>query len=66
MSHGWGRVAYEAYAESCGGKSIHGETLPSWDDQKPEIRQHWEKTAFTVIQAYTGRLSESWQTMEGA
>jgi hypothetical protein len=37
-----GQVAYEAYVKSCGGKSIRGEDLPSWQDQAPAIRAHWE------------------------
>jgi hypothetical protein len=43
-----GRIAYEAYVASCGGKSVHGEDLPSWDDQAPEIRQHWQAAADAV------------------
>ena len=37
----FGRIAYEAYVQDCGGKSIHGEDLPAWDDQAPAIRAHW-------------------------
>lgn len=54
MSAGWGRVAYEAYVESCGGRSIHNEVLPAWEDQQPEIRRHWEQAAAATIRAYTG------------
>lgn len=32
----WGRVNYEAYTRAVDGKSVHGETLPTWD----EISQH--------------------------
>ena len=44
-----GRVAYEAYVASCGGKSVHGEPLPSWPGQKAEIRQHWRAAADAVL-----------------
>jgi hypothetical protein len=32
MSFNFGKVAYEAYSASVGGVSVHGESLPSWDD----------------------------------
>lgn len=51
---GWGRPAYEAYLESCGGESIRGEKLPSWEAQQPGIRKHWEHAADAVIAAYIG------------
>lgn len=51
---GWGRPAYEAYFESCGGKSIHGEDLPSWEDQSPEIRRRWEAAGDGVYHAVMG------------
>lgn len=44
-----GQVAYEAYVESCGGKSIHGEDLPNWFDVAPEIREHWRAAADAVL-----------------
>jgi hypothetical protein len=44
-----GQAAYEAYVEHCGGKSIRGEALPSWDDQYPAIREHWEAAAEGVL-----------------
>ncbi len=45
---GYGQVAYEGYLIDCGGKSIRGETLPSWSDQLPEIRAHWDAAAQAV------------------
>jgi hypothetical protein len=57
MSAGYGRVAYEAYVEHCGGKSVRGEDLPSWEDQAPEIRAHWEQAAARVIRAYLGKMA---------
>ena len=44
-----GQAAYEAYVEHCGGKSIHGEVLPSWDLQLPQIWEHWEAAAEGVL-----------------
>lgn len=44
-----GRIAYEAYWQSCGGLSVRGETLPGWEEQKPEIREHWRASADAVL-----------------
>ena len=49
MSASPGQVAYEAYVEHCGGKSIHGEDLPTYEDQDPVIRGHWEYSAQAVL-----------------
>ena len=49
-----GQIAYEAYVEDCGGRSIHGEQLPSWAGQAPETRPHWEAAANAVRRIYTG------------
>jgi hypothetical protein len=35
------QVAYEAYADDAGWASVHGEPLPAWRDQRPEIARHW-------------------------
>ena len=43
-----GQVAYEGYVASCGGKSIRGEDLPSWQDQDAAIRGHWRASADAV------------------
>jgi len=40
-----GERAYEAYVKHVGGKSVHGEELPAWDDQLPGIRDAWEAAA---------------------
>ena len=48
-----GEAAYEAYVEHCGGRSIHGEPLPSWDMQLPQIREHWEAAAEGVLAELT-------------
>lgn len=50
----FGQSAYEAYAEHCGRKSILGDDLPSWDEQRPEIRAHWEAAAEAVVAGVTG------------
>ena len=49
-----GQIAYEAYVDHCGGKSIRGEELPDWDHQHAEIRAHWEAAAEAVLRAQDG------------
>ena len=48
----WGQIAYEAYTEHCGGKSIRGEDLPSWQDQDPAIQEHWKAAGLAVMRQY--------------
>lgn len=44
-----GKVAYEAYCENSGGKSlISGAPLPVWADLKPEIQSAWKAAADAV------------------
>jgi hypothetical protein len=50
----FGQAAYEAYAEHCGGKSINGDDLPAWADQRPEIRAHWEAAAEALAAGVRG------------
>lgn len=41
------RAGYERYVRSAGGVSaVSGATLPAWDEQADEIREHW-RNAFT-------------------
>jgi hypothetical protein len=48
------QIAYEAYVKSCGGKSVHGEDLPTWDDQRHDIQIHWDAAAQAVVKAVAG------------
>jgi hypothetical protein len=52
----YGQVAYDAYANDCDWRSIHGEPLPAWADQSAEIRAHWDAAARAVGQ-YLHRLA---------
>ena len=54
----WGGLAYDAYFRHCGGKSIHGEDLPAWENQEPAIRAHWFAAAKAVKLA-TGAQSQA-------
>lgn len=35
------RTLYEAYCADADWKSVRGEQLPAWDEQRPEIQAHW-------------------------
>jgi hypothetical protein len=51
---GLGRVAYEAYSASVGGKSVRGEKLPTWDEQvadNHDVAAAWCAAAQAVITA---------------
>lgn len=43
-----GQVAYEAYCEHQGWRSIRNEVLPAWANQDPELRAAWEHAAAAV------------------
>jgi hypothetical protein len=43
-----GQIAYEAYFDDCGGRSIKGEQLPLWEDQDTAIQRHWEAAGSAV------------------
>lgn len=52
MTVNLGKVAYEAYCKSVGGRSaISGEELPTWIDQKDEIKVAWDAAALAVVNA---------------
>jgi len=45
-----GQIAYEAYCEFTGWKSlVSGQPLPQWDKLKPEIQAAWRCAANAVI-----------------
>lgn len=47
-----GQIAYEAYCEKTGWKSLAtGADLPRWDKLKLEIQEAWEAAAGAVFQA---------------
>ncbi len=46
------QIAYEAYFEAAGGKSLAtGQPLPQWDALSPEIRAAWEAAAVAVMKS---------------
>jgi len=43
-----GEIAYNAYCEARGWKSVHGEPLPHWKQQDETLRAAWTKAADAV------------------
>lgn len=49
-----GKIAYEAYCEASGGKSlINNADLPTWEEQRPEISEAWTAAAQAVLNHIT-------------
>lgn len=42
------RAAYKAYCKSCGGVSIRGEYLPTWEELPAKIKSNWECAALAI------------------
>ena len=51
MSKTYGQVAYEAFGDCRGWKSITGYPLPSWDELESLKHWEWSQIALAVIQA---------------
>ncbi|MCL4851804.1 MAG: hypothetical protein KJZ78_10530 [Bryobacteraceae bacterium] len=46
------QIAYEAYFERAGGKSLAtGQSLPYWDALPVEIKEAWEAAATAVVKS---------------
>ncbi len=45
-----GRIAYEAYAVSTGGKTYDGREMPSWGELPEKIRAAWVVAATVVYE----------------
>jgi hypothetical protein len=46
------QIAYEAYFEKAGGKSLAtGQSLPGWEALSAPIKEAWEAAATAVVQA---------------
>ena len=54
-----GQIAYEAYCDATGGKSlVSGAALPSWDALDAAIRNAWERAGIAVTHANLDQLRE--------
>lgn len=50
------KTAYEAYADSTGGKTFDGRDMPLWAALGPRIQRAWEAAAQAAVDAF--RTSE--------
>ena len=53
-----GEVAYNAYCESRGWKSVRGEPLPHWKQQDEALRVAWAKAARAVADSIRNATSQ--------
>jgi len=45
---GLAKIAYISYCKSCGGVSIRGDYLPTWEELPIKIKANWECAAVAV------------------
>jgi hypothetical protein len=48
MDQSLGEIAYAAYCEAVGYKSVKGDTLPIWEDQSERLQEAWERAGEAV------------------
>lgn len=53
-----GEVAYNAYCEARGWRSVKGEQLPSFKSQSPSLQDAWEQAAKAVEEFIRLRSSQ--------
>jgi len=46
-----GEIAYIAYCNSVGWKSVKGDPLPSWNEQRESLKAAWHAAAGAVAEA---------------
>jgi hypothetical protein len=54
----YGEIAYNAYCEARGWKSVRGEPLPKFKEQTPDLQAAWEKAAHAVAIEATIELKQ--------
>lgn len=54
-----GRIGYEAYAKSTGGKTWDDRTMPEWDELPERIKVAWDAVGHAYLEdpRVVGRLS---------
>ena len=48
----YGRMGYEEYAVSTGGKTYDGRDMPQWDDLPERIKSAWCAAASKILDTY--------------
>jgi hypothetical protein len=54
-----GKLAYNAYCEAVGWKSVRGDSLPKWEEQSERLQIAWDKAALAVAMAVVFEQHES-------
>ena len=54
-----GKLAYNAYCEAVGWKSVRGDNLPKWEEQSEKLQAAWNKAALAVAMATIGALDDA-------
>lgn len=54
-----GKVNYQAYGLSVGGKTYDGRPIPKWEDLGQKIQEGWVAGAEAVAQSYLGSKEET-------
>lgn len=49
-----GKIAFDAYSESTGGKTYNDRPIPPWSDISPHIQQAWQAAALAVVEWVNG------------
>lgn len=50
----YARIAYEAYAEHQDWKNYQGNTIPTWDDVRQDIKDAWDAAVQAVLNVSSG------------
>ncbi len=56
--HDVGKLGYEAYASSTGGKTFDGRDMPTWEDLPERIQRAWYAAASAIIMIPTLSLRD--------
>lgn len=60
-----GKIAFDAYSESTGGKTYNDRPIPPWSDISPHIQQAWQAAALAVVEAHDGGFRHMGEKKEG-
>jgi len=54
----YGQIAYETYCITRDWKSFNGTKLPSWEEQRDDLKGSWERAAEAVIIVFNNQNKE--------
>ena len=59
-----GRIGYEAYAHSTGGKTFDGRDMPRWEDLPDPIQTAWEAAGLAILANVGPQMRNAVRTLE--